>query len=67
MKPRQVLLHEYVPRRLKSRGLIECTDMEVRFRRGLALQVNVDPHLAQNPRHRRGDELNLVISPLVTT
>jgi hypothetical protein len=28
--------------------------------------VNVDPHLAQNPRNRPGDELNLVISPLVT-
>jgi hypothetical protein len=28
--------------------------------------VNVDPHLAQNPRSRPGDELNLVISPLVT-
>jgi len=24
-------------------------------------QVNVDPHLAQNPRHLPGDELNLVI------
>jgi hypothetical protein len=30
-------------------------------------QVNVDPHLAQNPRNLPGDELNLVISPLVTT
>jgi hypothetical protein len=29
-------------------------------------QVNVDPHLAQNPRRVLGDELNFVISPWVT-
>jgi hypothetical protein len=29
-------------------------------------QVNVDPHWAQNPRPVQGEELNLVISPLVT-
>jgi hypothetical protein len=28
--------------------------------------VKVDPHLAQNPRHLPGDELNFVISPSVT-
>jgi hypothetical protein len=27
--------------------------------------VKVDPHLAQNPRNRPGDELNLAISPSV--
>src|SRR5438105_14546057 len=37
VKPRQTLLGEYVPRRLKLRGLIECADMEMRFsRQGLA-------------------------------
>src|SRR6267142_5386920 len=37
MKPRQTLLGEYVPRRLKLRGLIKCADMEMRFsRQGLA-------------------------------
>src|ERR1700730_15218693 len=36
MQPRQALLWENVPRRQKSRGLIECTDMEMRFRRALA-------------------------------
>src|SRR5260370_32035426 len=35
MQPGQALRREYVPRRLKSRGLIECTDMKMRF----ALQV----------------------------
>src|SRR5436305_10726257 len=36
-KPRQTLLGEYVPRRLKLRGLIKCADMEMRFsREGLA-------------------------------
>jgi hypothetical protein len=29
-------------------------------------QVKVDPHREQKPRHRPGDELSLVISPLVT-
>src|ERR1700736_4973300 len=33
---------------------------------GSPSQVNVDPHLAQNPRHLPGDELNFVISPLIT-
>ena len=28
---------------------------------GSPSQVKVDPHRAQNPRHRPGDELNLVI------
>jgi hypothetical protein len=28
--------------------------------------VKVEPHLAQNPRNLPGDELNFVISPLVT-
>src|SRR6266481_1650447 len=37
MKPRQTLLGEYVPRRLKLRGSIKCADMEMRFsRQGLA-------------------------------
>jgi len=28
--------------------------------------VKVDPHRAQNPRNRPGDELNFAISPSVT-
>jgi hypothetical protein len=39
----------------------------VSFAKRSLSQVNVDPHLAQNPRNLPGDELNLVISPLVTT
>ena len=33
MKPRQTLLGEYVPRRLKLGGSIKCADMEMRFSR----------------------------------
>jgi len=33
MQPRQALLGEYMPRRLKLRGFIECADMKMRFRR----------------------------------
>jgi hypothetical protein len=56
-----------VPRRLKQRGLIQRTNMKMRFsRRRFAFTGHVDPHLAQNPRHLTGDELNLVISPFVT-
>jgi hypothetical protein len=55
-------------RRLKSRGLIECTDVEMRFTRWheLAFAGQGRPTAAQKPRHRPGDELNLVISPWVT-
>jgi len=42
------------------RRITKCADMEMRVTRQLS-QVNVDPHLAQNPRHLPGDELNLVI------
>jgi hypothetical protein len=31
MQPGQTLLGKYVPRRLKSFGLIKCTDMEMGF------------------------------------
>jgi hypothetical protein len=31
MQPRQTLLREYVPCRLKFRSLVKCADMEVRF------------------------------------
>ena len=33
VKPRQTLLGEYVPRRLKLRGSIKCADIEMRFSR----------------------------------
>ena len=37
MQPTEALLREYVPRRLKSLGLVKCSDMEMRFsRQGLA-------------------------------
>jgi hypothetical protein len=38
VQPRQALLREYVSRRLKLRGQVECSDMKMRFgRRWLAL------------------------------
>ena len=37
MQPTEALLREYVPRRLKSLGLVKCSNMEMRFsRQGLA-------------------------------
>ena len=43
-----------------------AVDACVSLVRGSPSQVKVDPHRAQKPRHRPGDELNLVISPLAT-
>src|SRR5277367_2101413 len=37
VQPRQALLREDMPGRLKSRGLIECPDMEMRFAGGRGL------------------------------
>jgi hypothetical protein len=33
VQPWQLLLRKYVPRRMKARGLVKCTDMEMRFGR----------------------------------
>jgi hypothetical protein len=58
---RQAFFREYMPRRPQPRGLIECPNMEMHSADDSPSQVNVDPHLAQKPRHRPGDELNRVI------
>jgi len=60
------LLARCVSRRLKLRSITKCADMKCVSLERSPSQVNVEPHLAQNPRHLPGDELNLVICPSVT-
>ena len=73
MQPGQALLREYVPRWLKSRGLVKCANMEMRFgRQPLAFAGQCRPALGAKsaPRPRRGVELgylafgNSIIGPL---
>ena len=61
LQPRQPFFNEVVLSRLKSRSLIKCSDMEMRwrhFRQGLASQGRSAPRAKAAPRlPRRGIEL----------
>ena len=67
MEPGKLLIAEKMLRWLELRRIVERADVEMGLRRQLHhSQVRVEPQVRQKPRVVPGEDLNFVISPLVT-